>query len=78
MILDPPCICKSEMAAGVDMGDHPPITPVRAATEGQLGDAYRLYDPWAETSNKSNRDIYGIFMNFNDIYGIFMKFNEFS
>ena len=26
------------------MGDHPPITPVRAATEGQLGDAYRLYD----------------------------------
>lgn len=29
---------------GVDMGDHPPITPVRAATEGQLGDAYRLYD----------------------------------
>ena len=28
------------------MGDHPPITPVRAATEGQLGDAYRLYDTW--------------------------------
>ena len=28
------------------MGDHPPITPVRAATEGQLGDAYRLYATW--------------------------------
>ena len=28
---------------GVDMGDHPPITPVRAASESQLGDAYRLY-----------------------------------
>mmetsp|Transcript_30608 Transcript_30608/g.54729 ORF Transcript_30608/g.54729 Transcript_30608/m.54729 type:complete len:860 (+) Transcript_30608:77-2656(+) len=29
---------------GTDMGDHPPITPVRAATEGQLGDGWRLYD----------------------------------
>lgn len=29
---------------GTDMGDHPPITPVRAATEGQLGEAFRLYD----------------------------------
>lgn len=28
------------------MGDHPPITPVRAATEGDVGggDAWRLYD----------------------------------
>ena len=33
-------------AEGVDMGDHPPITPVRAASESQLGDAYRLYAAW--------------------------------
>ena len=31
------------LTEGVDMGDHPPITPVRAASESQLGDAYRLY-----------------------------------
>lgn len=31
---------------GVDAGDHPPITPVAAATEEELGggDAWRLYD----------------------------------
>eukprot|EP00928_Gymnodinium_smaydae_P066381 TRINITY_DN493_c0_g1_i1.p1 TRINITY_DN493_c0_g1~~TRINITY_DN493_c0_g1_i1.p1 ORF type:complete len:870 (-),score=213.50 TRINITY_DN493_c0_g1_i1:206-2782(-) len=29
---------------GVDMGDHPPITPVRAGTESQIGDGWRLYD----------------------------------
>ncbi|XP_068665941.1 DNA topoisomerase 3-beta [Aristolochia californica] len=30
--------------AGVDVGDHPPITPMRAATEEMLGsDAWRLY-----------------------------------
>lgn len=30
---------------GVDAGDHPPITPVRGATEDMLGgDAWRLYD----------------------------------
>eukprot|EP00884_Botryococcus_braunii_P010708 jgi/Botrbrau1/19639/Bobra.0003s0009.1 len=31
---------------GADVGDHPPITPVRAATEGEVGggDAWRLYD----------------------------------
>mmetsp|Transcript_9240 Transcript_9240/g.21182 ORF Transcript_9240/g.21182 Transcript_9240/m.21182 type:complete len:859 (-) Transcript_9240:33-2609(-) len=29
---------------GVDMGDHPPITPVRAGTEGQVGEGWRLYD----------------------------------
>ncbi len=31
---------------GTDVGDHPPITPVRAATEEELGggDAWRLYD----------------------------------
>lgn len=31
---------------GVDVGDHPPITPVRAATEAELGggDMWRLYD----------------------------------
>ncbi|CAI5998652.1 unnamed protein product [Closterium sp. NIES-64] len=32
--------------AGKDEGDHPPITPMRAADEGELGggDAWRLYD----------------------------------
>ena len=31
---------------GTDVGDHPPITPVRAATEADVGggDAWRLYD----------------------------------
>lgn len=30
--------------AGTDAGDHPPITPVRAATEAMLGnDAWRIY-----------------------------------
>ncbi|EFJ52569.1 hypothetical protein VOLCADRAFT_79203 [Volvox carteri f. nagariensis] len=31
---------------GTDVGDHPPITPVRAATEDDLGggDAWRVYD----------------------------------
>ncbi|XP_078467958.1 DNA topoisomerase 3-beta-1 isoform X1 [Lampetra planeri] len=30
---------------GSDAGDHPPITPMRAATESELGgDAWRLYD----------------------------------
>lgn len=29
---------------GVDAGDHPPITPVRAGTEGQVGEGWRLYD----------------------------------
>lgn len=31
---------------GVDAGDHPPITPVAAATEEELGggDTWRLYD----------------------------------
>ncbi|PRW60157.1 DNA topoisomerase 3-beta isoform X1 [Chlorella sorokiniana] len=31
---------------GTDVGDHPPITPVRCATEAELGggDAWRLYD----------------------------------
>lgn len=33
-------------SGGVDVGDHPPITPVRMATEEQLGggDAWRMYD----------------------------------
>lgn len=32
--------------AGVDVGDHPPITPVRCASEAELGggDTWRLYD----------------------------------
>eukprot|EP01061_Rhynchopus_euleeides_P005988 TRINITY_DN15065_c0_g1_i2.p1 TRINITY_DN15065_c0_g1~~TRINITY_DN15065_c0_g1_i2.p1 ORF type:complete len:722 (+),score=287.37 TRINITY_DN15065_c0_g1_i2:104-2167(+) len=31
--------------SGVDMGDHPPITPMRYATEGELGgDRWRLYE----------------------------------
>ncbi|KAJ7297715.1 hypothetical protein O6H91_Y040400 [Diphasiastrum complanatum] len=32
--------------AGVDAGDHPPITPMQSATEADLGggDAWRLYD----------------------------------
>jgi len=29
---------------GTDMGDHPPITPVRGGTEGQVGEGWRLYD----------------------------------
>jgi len=29
---------------GTDMGDHPPITPVRAGTEDQIGEGWRLYD----------------------------------
>lgn len=30
--------------AGTDVGDHPPITPMRAASHGQLdGDAWRIY-----------------------------------
>ena len=31
---------------GVDHGDHPPITPVRSASEAEVGggDAWRLYD----------------------------------
>merc|ERR1719193_958460 len=29
---------------GVDMGDHPPITPVRAGTEAQIGQGWRLFD----------------------------------
>lgn len=30
---------------GVDAGDHPPITPMKSATETELGhDAFRLYD----------------------------------
>jgi DNA topoisomerase III len=31
---------------GTDMGDHPPITPVAAATEAELGggDEWRIYD----------------------------------
>ena len=50
---------------GVDMGDHPPITPVRAATEGQLGDAYRLYDPWPGRDVK--QPLPGYLWNFMDI-----------
>lgn len=30
---------------GTDAGDHPPITPMKSATESELGhDAFRLYD----------------------------------
>ena len=30
---------------GVDVGDHPPITPMRSATEAELGhEAFRLYE----------------------------------
>ena len=30
---------------GTDVGDHPPITPMRSATETELGhEAFRLYD----------------------------------
>jgi DNA topoisomerase-3 len=31
---------------GVDVGDHPPITPVRAATESELGggESWLIYD----------------------------------
>lgn len=37
---------KQWSSGGVDVGDHPPITPVRCATEEQLGggDSWRLYD----------------------------------
>lgn len=38
------CTC-SVLRKGVDVGDHPPITPMRPATEAELGhDAWRLYD----------------------------------
>lgn len=32
--------------SGVDVGDHPPITPTRSATESELGggDSWRLYE----------------------------------
>lgn len=32
--------------SGVDVGDHPPITPMRSATESELGggDSWRLYE----------------------------------
>jgi len=29
---------------GTDMGDHPPITPVRAGTESTVGEGWRIYD----------------------------------
>eukprot|EP00976_Prorocentrum_cordatum_P014948 299539-Prorocentrum_minimum.AAC.1 len=34
------------MQGGVNAGDHPPITPVRCATEAELGggDYWRIYD----------------------------------
>ena len=34
------------LQGGVDVGDHPPITPVRSASETEVGggDAWRLYD----------------------------------
>lgn len=34
------------MQGGVDQGDHPPITPIRAASENEVGggDAWRMYD----------------------------------
>lgn len=38
------CTC-SVFRKGTDVGDHPPITPMRPATEAELGhDAWRLYD----------------------------------
>ena len=34
------------MQGGTDAGDHPPITPVRGASEAEIGggDSWRLYD----------------------------------
>jgi DNA topoisomerase-3 len=34
------------LQGGTDVGDHPPITPVRSATESDVGggDAWRLYE----------------------------------
>ena len=38
-------ICLSLNRKGHDAGDHPPITPMRSATEGELdNDSWRLYD----------------------------------
>lgn len=38
------CTC-CVLRKGTDVGDHPPITPMRPATEAELGhDAWRLYD----------------------------------
>lgn len=36
----------NSMQGGTDAGDHPPITPVRAASEAEIGggDSWRLYD----------------------------------
>ncbi len=37
------CICTCRK--GTDVGDHPPITPMKAATEGELGhDMWRIYE----------------------------------
>ena len=43
------CVTVTEskcIQGGVDHGDHPPITPVRAASESEVGggDAWRIYD----------------------------------
>ena len=36
---------RDDYRKGHDSGDHPPITPMRAATESELGhEAWRLYD----------------------------------
>jgi DNA topoisomerase-3 len=39
-------VCVLRQQGGTDVGDHPPITPVRAATESELGggDAWLIYD----------------------------------
>lgn len=38
--------CMTDVQGGTDVGDHPPITPVRSATESDVGggDAWRLYE----------------------------------
>lgn len=45
--LAPACLCVHvHVQGGTDVGDHPPITPVRAATESELGggEAWLIYD----------------------------------
>lgn len=41
----PLCIFPAPSSTGTDAGDHPPITPMRAATRDQVRDSdWRLYD----------------------------------
>jgi len=56
---------------GHDAGDHPPITPVRGATESQVGDGWRLYEMitrhfLASVSGDCKFNRTKVFFNIND------------